>query len=74
MSATKDVSKESIAPSTASTKPALKIIGKYLLKLGKLRDGTPSGISPILSIAPSPKIYIDIGVTINNARRGDGTH
>ena len=74
LSATRDVSKESIAPSTARTNPALKIIGKYWLKLGKFKDGTPLGISPILSIAPSPKINIDIGVTINKANRGEGTH
>ena len=37
LSATKDVSKESMAPRTASTSPALKIIGKYLLKLGKFK-------------------------------------
>jgi len=64
LSATKDVSKESIAPSTASTNPAFKIIGKYWLRLGIFKDGTPLGISPILSIVPSPKINIDIGVTI----------
>ena len=45
-----------------------------ILKLGKFKDGTPLGISPILSIAPSPKIKIDIGVTINKANRGEGTH
>ena len=45
-----------------------------ILKLGRLRDGTPSGISPILSIALSPKIKIDKGVTINNANKGEGTH
>ena len=74
MSATRDVSNESIAPSTARTNPALKIIGKYLLKLGKFKVATHLGISPILSIAPSPKINIDIGVTINRAKRGEGTH
>jgi len=44
------------------------------LKLGKFKDGTPLGISPIQSMDPSPKINIDIGVTINSAKRGEGTH
>ena len=45
-----------------------------ILKLGRLIDGTPFGISPILSRALSPKIKIDNGVTINNANSGEGTH
>ena len=76
MSATKDVRRESIAPRTASTNPALIIIGKKLLKLGSgmLSDKPPSGIAPIRSRPLSPKRIIDKGVTINNAKRGEGTH
>ena len=39
-----------------------------------VKDGTPLGISPILINAPSPNINIDIGVTINKAKRGAGIH
>ena len=42
--------------------------------LGLFASAWNQYISPILSIAPSPKIKIDIGVTINKANRGEGTH
>ena len=76
LSATRDVRRESIAPRTARTRPALRIIGKKLSKLGsgRLKERPPSGIAPMRSMELSPKRSIDKGVTINNAQRGEGTH
>ena len=80
LSATREVSNESIAPKTASTSPAFKITGKYWLIVyspeGILREGRPSGIGPGVPILSRPLSLNkrDIGVTTNNARSGEGTH
>ena len=46
----------------------------FEITLDYLKERPPSGIAPILSKELSPKRSIDKGVTINNAKRGEGTH
>ncbi|CAI8369762.1 MAG: Uncharacterised protein [Synechococcus sp. MIT S9220] len=71
LSATSDVSNESIAPSTASTNPALSKSGRWLLQFGALKLSPPSGIEPMRGRS-SGNSHSASGVISRSPNNGEG--